>query len=58
MTIDAEFTRLGAKAIGVEVQGHFLRVVGVAACVARTWHELSAVDLGVELGAIDLNVEL
>ena len=42
MTIGAEFTRLGAKAFGVEVQGHFLRVVGVAACVARTWHELSA----------------
>ena len=58
MTIDAEFTRLGAKAIGAEVQGHFLRVVGVAACVARTWHELGAVDRGAELGAVDLGAEL
>jgi hypothetical protein len=31
---------------GAEVQGHFLRVVDVAASVAWTWHELSAADLG------------
>ena len=36
--ISAKLTR------GVEVQGHFLRVVDVAACVARTWHELGAVE--------------
>ena len=46
MTIDAELTRLGANFFGAEVQGHFLRVVDVAVCVARTWHELGAVDLG------------
>ena len=51
MTIDAELTRLVTNCFGAEVQGHFLRVVDVAACVARTWHELGAVDLGAELGA-------
>ena len=54
MTIGAEFTRLGANCFGAEVQDHFLRVVEVAACVARTWHELGAVDLG----AVDLSAEL
>jgi hypothetical protein len=33
--------------LGAEVQGHFLRVVDVTAYVTRTWHELGAVDLGV-----------
>ena len=51
MTIDAEFTRLYANCFGAEVQSHFLRVVDVATCVARTWHELGTVDLGAELGA-------
>ena len=51
MTIDAEFTRLYANCFGAEVQSHFLRVVDVAACVARAWHELGAVDLDAELGA-------
>ena len=50
-TIDAELTRLGANCFGAVVQGHFLSVVDVAVCVARTWHELGAVDLDVELGA-------
>ena len=58
VTISADVTRLGAKAIDAEVQGHFLCVVDVAACMARTWHELGAVDLGVELGAIDLGAVL
>ena len=44
--------------IGAEVQGHFLRVVDVAACVARTRHELGAVDLDVELDAIFSSVDL
>jgi hypothetical protein len=44
--------------IGPEVQGHFLRVVDVAVCVARTWHELGAVDLGAELGANCYGAEL
>ena len=47
--IGAELTRLGANCFGAEVQGHFLCVVDVAACVARTWHELGAVDLDAEL---------
>ena len=47
--IGAELTRLGANCFGAEVQGYFLHVVDVAACVARTWHELDAVDLGAEL---------
>ena len=54
MTIGTELTRLGAKAISAEVQGHILCVVDVAACVARMWHELGAVDLDVELGDVDL----
>ena len=58
MTIGAELTRLGANCFGAEVQGHFPCVVGVAACVARMWHELGAVDLGAELGAVDLGAEL
>ena len=45
----AETCKLDAKTIGAEVQGHFLRVVDVAICVARTWHELGAEDLGAEL---------
>ena len=49
MTIGAELTRLGANCFGVEVQGHFLRVVDVAACVVRTWHELGANYYGAEL---------
>ena len=56
--IGAELTRLGANCFGAEVQGHFLCVVDVAACVARTWHELGAMDLGAELGAVDLDPEL
>ena len=47
--IGAELTRLGANCFGAEVQGHFLRVVEVAACVARTWHELGVVDFDAEL---------
>ena len=58
MIIDVELIRLGANCFGAEVQGHFLRVVDVAACVARTWHELGAVDRGAELGAVDLGAEL
>ena len=49
VTIGVELTRLGANCFGVEVQGHFLRVVDVAACVARTWHELGAKIYGAEL---------
>jgi len=49
VTIGAELTRLGANCFGAEVQGHFLRVVDVAACVARTWHELGANYYGAEL---------
>ena len=56
--IGAEFTRLSANCFGAEVQGHFLRVVNVAACVARTRHELGAVYLGAEVGAVDLDAEL
>ena len=41
--ISAKLTR------GVEVQGHFLRVIDVVASVARTWHELGANCYGVEL---------
>ena len=44
--------------LGVEVQGYFLRVVDVAACVARTQHELGAVNLGAELDAIFSSVDL
>ena len=51
MTIGAELTRLCANCFGAEVQGHFLRVVDVAACVARTWHKLGVVDLDAELSA-------
>ena len=40
---NVEVARLSAMVIGVEVQGPFLRVVDVATCVARTWHELGAV---------------
>ena len=58
VTIGTKLTRLGAKAIGVEVQGHFLRVVDVAAYVARTWHELGAVDLGAKLDANYYGAEL
>ena len=58
VTIGAELTRLGANCFGAEVQGHFLRVVDVAACVARTWHELGAVDLSAELGANYYSAEL
>ena len=58
VTIGAELTRLGANCFGAEVQGHFLRVVDVAACVARTRHELGSVDLGAELGAIFSDVDL
>ena len=58
VTIGAELTRLGANCFGVQVQGHFLRVVDAAACVARTWHELGAVDLGAELGANYYGTEL
>jgi len=58
VTIDAELTPLGTKAIGPEVQGHFLRVVDTAAYVARTWHELGAIDLGAELSVVDLDAEL
>ena len=54
MIIDVELTRLGVNCFGAEVQGHFLRIVDVAACVARTWHELGTVDLG----AVDLDAEL
>ena len=54
--IGAELTRLGANCFGAEVQGHFLRVVDVAACVARTWYELGAVDLDAKLGVVDLGV--
>jgi hypothetical protein len=43
---------------GVEVQGYFLRVVDVAVCVVRTWHELGAVDLGAKLGANCYGAEL
>jgi len=53
MTIGAELTRLGAKCFDAEVHGYFLRVVDVAACVARTWHEL-----GAELGTNYYSVEL
>ena len=35
-----------------------LRDVDVAACVARTWHELAAVDLSAELGVIVIGFEL
>ena len=49
MFIGVELTRLGVNCFGVEVQGHFLRVVDVAACVARTWHELGAKIYGAEL---------
>ena len=49
MTIGAELTRFGAK-----VHGQFLRVVDVAACVARTWRELAAVDLGVKIHGAEL----
>jgi len=38
---DTEVAHLSV--IGAEVQGPFLRVVDVATCVARTWHELGAV---------------
>ena len=58
MTIGAELTRLGANSFDAEVQGHFLRVVDVAACVARTRHELGSVDLGAELGANYYGAEL
>ena len=58
MTIGAELIRLAVNCFGAEVQGHFLRVVDVAACVARTRHELGSVDLGAELGAIFSNVDL
>ena len=63
MTIGAELTRLDANCFGAEVQGHFLRVVDVAACVARTRHELNAVDLGAvdpgaKLGTIFSSVDL
>ena len=58
MTIGVKLTRLGTKAIGAEVQGHFLRVVDVAACVARTWHELGSVDLDAELDANYYSAEL
>ena len=44
--------------IGVEVRGHFLHVVDVAAYVTRTWHELGPVDLGAELGANYYGAEL
>ena len=50
VTIGAELTRLGAKIHGAEVQGYFMRVVDMAAYVARMWHELGAVDLGAEFG--------
>ena len=63
VTIGAELTRLCANCFGAEVQGHFLRVVNVAACVARTRHklgavDLGAVDLGTKLGAIFSGVDL
>ena len=58
MTIGAELTRLGAKCFDAEVHGYFLRVVDVAACVARTSHEFSVVDLGADFGAVDLGAEL
>ena len=54
VTIGAELTRLGANSFDAKVQGHFLRVVDMATCVARTWHELGAVDLG----AVDLGTKL
>ena len=58
VTIGAELTRLDTNYFGTEVQGYFLRVVDVAACMARTWHELGTVDLGAELNAVDLGAEL
>ena len=58
MTIGAELTRLDAKAIGAEVKGHFLRVIDAVACVARTWHELGAVDLSAEVSVVDLGAEV
>jgi hypothetical protein len=56
--IGAKLTRLGANCFDAEVHGHFLRVVDVAACVARTWHELGAMDLGAKLGANCYDAEL
>jgi len=44
VTIGVELTRLGANCFDAEIQGHFMRVVGMSACVARTWHELGAVE--------------
>ena len=58
MTIGAELTCLDTNCFGAEIQGHFLRAVDVAACMAWTWHELGAVDRGAELGAVDLGAEL
>ena len=58
MIIDVELTRLGVNCFGAEVQGHFLCVVDVAACVARTWHELGAKIYGAELGANYYDTEL
>ena len=58
MTIGAELTRLGANCFGAEVQGHFLHVVDVVACVARTWHEFGTVNLDAKIGVVDLDTEL
>ena len=58
MTIGAELTRVGVNCLGAEVQGHFLRDVYVATCVAQTRHELGAVDPGAKLGTIFPGVDL
>ena len=58
MTIGAELTRVGVNCLGAEVQGHFLRDVDVATCVAQTRHGLGVVDLGAELGVVDLDAKL
>jgi len=58
VTIGAQLTHVGVNCFGAEVQGHFLRDVDVATCVAQTRHELGVVDLGAELGVVDLGAEL
>ena len=58
MTIGTELTRVGVNCFGAEVQGHFLRDVDVATCVAQTRHGLGVVDLGAELGTIFSGVDL
>jgi hypothetical protein len=49
VTTGVVVAHLSTMVIGAEVQGQFLRIVDVAACMTRTWRELGTVDLGAKL---------